>query len=700
MSLRCSPWKATFAATTQSNERRTGSLCDDPDLRFLRFGDVAFLRVRITFIAATLPVSSIRSFSSVALFASRLVTNRLCVRVPKHVACPKKPRLDVAQLTIEYPPGIKKPGFFVDSALDVAIDPTFLDTFISAWNQAELETKISSNSVEDIDELGPSYFRHLQRAEIFLQRGEAEKPSIETVLAPFDSLVAFIMDGALKVLTLNEAAQDWFETLSGGPCPEDRLPPDLEAPLWEELGDIAKLAVAENRVVKFEVEGHTGALLLQVRPLGELDDGSSGPKYLVVCTQRYWRNGQDEALKETFNLTSTECEILRYLVQGDLIKKIAEKRGTSEGTARVQVKTIFSKLNVTSQAEVIRVVLPITDLPLMLSDLDSPVPQPASLSASWLEEEVWRPFQSLTTPDGRKLDYHLMGPADGAPVLYSHMGYCQARWSRSMIKLAHKHRLRVICPIRAGFGYSDNLHPKADVMAATRNDTVHILDHLGISKLPYIAHGNDLVFAVDLIAQRPDLIPELIGICGRPCLPEGVHLLGTGAWQRFFMSTAKFAPQLVHFGSKAAVAMGKRMGMEAMHRKLCKDSPADLALLDDEEIRPVVLNNSSMVASPDTNAAQAFAMEYIAIEQDWSEKMLAIRDTPTRILFAEQDPTVDLQFTEQIRAAYPWIDLQVIEGTGQFLIFQKYQDLIPLMAQAAWNCTEQGTMAKSLPQNV
>lgn len=592
-------------------------------------------------------------------------------------------------MTIKDPSNDKMPSFFVDSALDVAIDPTFLDNFIAAWNQAGLETKISIQSVDDIDELGPSYFRHLQRAELFLQRSTAETPSIEAVLCPFDSLVAFIIDGSLNLLARNEAAQDWFETLSGGPCAEDTLPTDLVAPMRKELLDSPKSADA-RKIVRFEAEGQTGALLLQIKPLGDLDD-RGGLKYLVVCTQRYWRRGQDDALKQTFGLTSTECEIVRYLVQGDLIKKIAEKRGTSEGTARGQVKTIFSKLNVTSQAEVIRVVLPLTDLPLLPSDQASPAPQATSLSANWLEEEVWRPFQSLMTPDGRKLDYHVMGPADGAPVLYSHMGYCQARWSRSMIKLCHKHGLRVICPIRAGFGHSDNLHPKADVIAATRYDTVQILDRLGISKLPYIAHGNDLVFAVDLIAERPDLIPELIGICGRPCLPEGIQLLGTGAWQRFFMSTAKFAPQLVHFGSKAAVAMGKRMGMEAMHRNLCKDSPADLALLEDEEIRPVILNNSSMVASPDTNAAQAFAMEYIAIEQDWSARMYAIRDTPTQILFGEQDPTIDLSFIEQIHTAYPWIDLQVIEGTGQFLIFQRYEDLIPLIAQAAWRSAGQMT---------
>ncbi len=600
--------------------------------------------------------------------------------------------MDLTELTNKDAPKVEMPGFFVDGTLDVALDPTFLDTFIGAWNRAGLETKISRRSVAEIDELGPTYFAHLKRAEVFLQRGETDQPGINAILAPFDSLVAFIVDDNLNILALNEATRDWFKTWSDSSRTTAEVPPDIAKPLRQALRTSAVSNDTRTSVVKLETEDRPDTSLLQIRPLGVMP-GRGGSGFLVVSSQRYWRAGQDTALKDTFGLSAAECEIVRHLVQGKSIKQIAESRGTSQGTVREQVKTIFSKMQVNSQAEVIRTVLPMTDLPLASAYRDASGLPTAPVTGNWLDAEVWQPFRTLMTPDRRKLDYHIMGPVDGAPVLYSHMGYCQARWSRSMIRLAYEHGLRVICPIRAGFGYSDNLPLKADVLAATRSDTMVILEHLGISKLPYVAHGNDLVFAVDLIAAHPNVIPELIGICARPCLPGDVQLLGTGAWQRFFMSTAKFAPQLVHFGSKAAVAMGKRMGMEAMHRKLCKDSPADLALLEDDEIRPVVLNNSSMVASRDTNAAQAFAMEYIAIEQDWSDKMVAICDTPMQILLAEQDPTIDLSYIEQIREAYPWITLEVIDGTGQFLIFQRYADLIPQIAEAAWRCAGPTTPA-------
>jgi pimeloyl-ACP methyl ester carboxylesterase len=316
-------------------------------------------------------------------------------------------------------------------------------------------------------------------------------------------------------------------------------------------------------------------------------------------------------------------------------------RGTSESTVRDHLKKTFSKMNVKSQSEIIRLALPVTDTSVRVADTAAPFLKVSALSEDWLEQEVWRPFRTLRTLDGRRLDYHVMGPPDGLPILYSHMGYCQARWSRSMIGLTFKHGLRVICPIRAGYGQSDNLHPKADVLQATRADTLLALETLGISKLPYIAHGNDLIFAADLVCDRPDMISEIIGVCARPCLPGDVQLLGTGKWQRYFMSTAKHAPKLVHFGAKAGVAMGKQIGLEAMYRQVCKNSPTDLAMLDIAEMRAVLLANNSLVIGKDSDVSQAFAMEYIALETDWSDKLVAARDTPIQILLGEEDPTVD-----------------------------------------------------------
>lgn len=204
-------------------------------------------------------------------------------------------------------------------------------------------------------------------------------------------------------------------------------------------------------------------------------------------------------LEEIFKLKLAEQSVLRGLVEGMDAKTIAADRGTSDGTVRGQIKSLMLKMNARTQSEVIRLVLSLRDISEG-SNVSPALPTTAPLRVTdeWLQLVVWKPFNNLILPDGRKIDYHDIGPVTGRPVLYSHMGYCQARWHAPMIKLAYRHSLRIICPIRAGYGQSDNLGPKTDVLDAARNDTLFLLTHLGIQRLPYLTQGNDLIFATDI----------------------------------------------------------------------------------------------------------------------------------------------------------------------------------------------------------
>ena len=166
-----------------------------------------------------------------------------------------------------------------------------------------------------------------------------------------------------------------------------------------------------------------------------------------------------------------------------------------------------------------------------------------------------------------------------------------------------------------------------------------LLKSLGIAQLPYAVQGSDFPFAADLISKHPEQVTELISIGGRPCLPGGLNVDGSGRWQKFFVSMARNAPHMVQFASKAVMAMSRQIGPEAMLRQLCKDSPSDLALLDTEEMKQVLVANIRMMAEKSTNAAGAFAMEYAAFQVDWSDRMMATRKIPVQIFLAEEDPT-------------------------------------------------------------
>ncbi len=577
------------------------------------------------------------------------------------------------------------PQKIVDQLYDIALDPQSLETFIDAWNEAGLDAQSARQTIDEINQFDIAHQAHLDRADTFLARGAAtdEAPDLAHSLTPFNTLAAFIVDADLKVVASNAGAQQAFAIEDGARLNALHFQREALDAVNDALRAAFRSADTPDHLLKVALPAARGPALFQFRKL-QGTDANARAHVLVVTTRYHWQAALGQTLEEVFGLTAAEQGVVRALVEGLDAKTISAERGTSEGTVRGQIKSILAKMNARTQSEVIRLVMSLRDFS------NSPDPQsgdfetpPLTQGSDWLQAEVWKPFKTLTLPDGRRLDYHDMGPITGAPVLYSHMGYCMARWHEPMLRLAYRTGLRVICPIRAGYGHSDNLDPKADILGATRADTKALLDHLGIARLPYVTQGNDLLFAADFAKHFPDTISEIIGLCARPCLPGDRHYSGMGKWHRFFLSTAKHAPHLLKFTAKAAVTMAKRIGVKEMFRQMHQSSAADMSVLQDEALSTVLIANAELIAGKGTNVSQAYTMEILATEADWSNLIPAVRETPMWFINGAQDPSMDVPTIAEYREAYPWIDIEVIADAGQLLIYQHYETVIPKIAAAA-----------------
>lgn len=577
------------------------------------------------------------------------------------------------------------PQEFVDQLYDIALDPHSLNGFIDAWNEAGLDASAARQAVGEVDQFDQAYKAHLNRADTFLARGDEPKgeSALASILAPFNMLAAFIVDRNLRVVAGNEGAQNSLGVNDGVKLNALNLPQEAVVAVSDALQAMFSGAASSDRLLKVEFSGNRGPALFQFRKLDRARE--SDPEHVLVVTTRYhWQAALGQTLEEVFGLTPAEQGVVRALVEGLDARAISAERGTSEGTVRSQIKSILGKMNAKTQSEVIRLVMSLRDVAQPSSPLSAePSGGSASPSANWLQAEVWKPFETLTLPDGRRMDYLDMGPVTGAPALYSHMGYCLARWHEPMVRLAFSLGLRVICPIRAGYGLSDRLDPKADVLTTTREDTKALLDHLGIQRLPYLTQGNDLIFAADFAGHYPEMISEIIGICGRPCVSGDRHYSGMGKWHRFFLSTAKHAPHLLNFTAKAAVSMAKRMGVKEMFRQMHKGSPADLSVLQDEGLWVVLEANAELLIGEGANVAQAYAMEVLETEADWSGLMMKCRATKTWFINGGQDPSMDVATIAEYREAFPWIEIDVIPDAGQLLLYQHFETVIPKVAEAA-----------------
>lgn len=577
----------------------------------------------------------------------------------------------------------------VDRLYDIALDPNELDRFIDTWNDAGLDAERVRRTINKIEAFDSDFQSHLDRASTFLARHDApdQKQILLEALEPFDASPALILNDRLQIAALNAGARAAYDLSEG----QDLSQLDLYEAEMDELQRVLKNMVLgpadQNCLLNFESVKTGRPVIFHVKRVTASKSGAvigATPLVLVVTTEFFWPVALNETLGEVFSLSSAELGVVQALVEGNDAKSISAARGTSIETVRTQIRNVLGKTKSRSQTELIRLVLTMRDV--VGSKEDANPKQGARHSvhaADWLDAEVWKSFETITLNDGRVMYYHVQGPMDGAPVLFSHMGYCQVRWSRSMLTQAYRHGLKVICPIRAGYGDSDPLDRKADVLASLADDTVQLLDHLKIGQLPYVVQGNDLLFACDLAVRQPERVSEIIGLGARPFLHGDQHYAAMSAWHRFFLSTAQHAPHLLFYTIRAGFTLARKLGSANMFARVNSNSPADLRLLEDPEMLPVLEANGQLSIGDKKNAATAYAMELLETEADWSETLHKSKDTPIWFVNGMEDPLYDSATIAAYREQYPWINIETVEQGGQLLIFLQYKMLIPRIAEAA-----------------
>ena len=566
-------------------------------------------------------------------------------------------------------PGKIDQSKLIERIYEIAFEPLHLENLIEEWC---LQTALA-------DTLDPSALQeHLRRAEVFLTRLEPVVDDPATYLRGYEKFAAFVVGAEMVVKAANIGAEQAFGVRKDAPLSNAKLPEDVITYLANAVRKSVRQEPGGNTLLRADLPAQRGVILMRLQTLNTTAD------VIVVSTQFQWSAANTKLLRQAYDLTDTEVDIVRRLVDGLDTKAIAEQRNTKVGTTRGQIKSILSKMNLRSQADIVRIAVMLGEMP----DFHDSTPKKPALSKDWLEVEVWKPFQSRTLPDGRKQTFHMMGPQDGAPILLSHLGSCMVRWTKPMLRLAFEENLRIICPIRAGYGQSALPKGGYDPLALTTEDTAALLDHLHISALPYVVQGSDYPLAAHFAALQPTRITALISLGGRPCLPGGLQGEAPGAWQRFFVSIASKAPQLAEFAAAAVMTMSRRIGPQAMLQKLCKDSAADTALLADPIVAPVLEANIALMSEKTSFSARAFSREYIAFQTDWSGLVADARQVPTRVVLATEDPTFDRAILPKLSAAYPWIPFETVENAGLALLYEQYQDLIPIMGKAARSALE------------
>ncbi len=559
-------------------------------------------------------------------------------------------------------------NLIVDTIFDVALDPSRYETLLDLWE--DRIAPLRGREGDAGDEFSNAILEgHAARAGQVLDR----EP-----LAPLSDPIGHLMTSLLPTAALainrqgviahaNAAAKAVFSISAGQNVKQ--LP--FDALQTSEMAQAVLEIVSgkiDERYIRC-VRNETGRLVVFRLSLMEPAKYGTG-LLLAVSTELVWPETLTDTIRDAFQLTTAEIEVVRALVEGWSVNEIAAARSRSVETVRTQVRSILSKTETRTQSELIRIALNLMDVIGGERRANG-----LKLAGGDVQKLKPLPFQQIWRPDGRNVDYVVLGDPNGRAILYLPGNYGLIRWPASAEALLEASGIRIVVPLKPGYGASSPVSPHADLGQLVAGDLAALMDKLDIARAPLIAQGLDVYFGYMFDRIHPGRLSAII-TCG-PAFPvlSKAQFDRMGKWHRFIRANARYAPKLLPFLVKAGFSLSKRIGKRGFLQSVYGNSPGDVATYEDPEVFEALITGSEVVNSEEHSAHRAFTNEAILTNRDWRE-LVHECDLPKVAFVGHEDPSIPVETVRELQVEFP--DMVFVEdgNAGELILFKRWREVL------------------------
>lgn len=298
------------------------------------------------------------------------------------------------------------------------------------------------------------------------------------------------------------------------------------------------------------------------------------PKGAVVFVAPDRETASDEAqmYRETFGLTPAEARLAAFLKDGLSLKEAAEQLGISVNTARNQIKSVFEKLGVNRQSDLIRHLTELSRLAAYIQVTDYPPAFTSSMSG--LLPDVPRGFVAM--PNGRRMAYREYGDPAGHPVLMLRSALASSLIRPQEREVVQKLGIRLVVVERPGCGQST---PDPSMTHASfARDMESLLNALNIDRVILTANSSSVPLALSAALHLGARVRRIALTTARfePPLPRK----GRPGMVNYFFSNLRRHPWLLDSTLAILRAKMSRPFMRSLVFHFFEKSPADFAMLE------------------------------------------------------------------------------------------------------------------------
>lgn len=534
-----------------------------------------------------------------------------------------------------------------EASLDNSLWPELILELTEQLQLAGHGQYIEPDGVDSLGDLAQHFRRAFAISEkmVGLQEREAH---MGAVLNTFSFGLA-LLDDAGQVILSNRAISESLPALAVNDVPLMLNGPDLPEPTplvkWVEVCNLNEAP----RALILDDDPDTNLLMLPRREAVRM--GFPAQAAAVLISTGSSSSDGLRAFALTHDLTRRATELTGAIARLGDLKAAAEHLGVTYESARSYLKRVYEKTGCRGQVE-------------LVNEL-ARTPMGILRAREQTGEEALNVRRLITLRDGRRMEFFVLGPEDGTPVVMfdalSGVTIDVLGYPQRCLTYLDKHNIRLITPCRPGGFRSDSKQLKS--LREFAPDIEEMLEHLGVDRFSIMSvsfgSGSALAVAHEL-QHRVDRI-----LMSAAAYPLYRHDNWRELDQFYHMSSilGRYWPSML----RQIIPFLVRSIMQNRDRyfdRYCKRtrSQHDIDILS----RPIVRRRTAeMLAERTAAGMDGMVEENLLNAQGWDFSVADI-NVPVELAHGVLDNVAPVQGAEALAADLPQATMYRLEGKGHY----------------------------------
>lgn len=542
---------------------------------------------------------------------------------------------------------------------ETVIRPDLYDAFMEAWDD-HIQAALSAQEIDTIDgnddakdlRLDPELKAHFTRAYEILEQIGRKTPQSNVVdqvrTAPGFALLG---DANGHFVSASAVALDALGAGQG----LDSLRKELTANSAELLDGLLSEVQRGNDTVAPVVlsTGIAPRHLLARVTMVSTSESVTRPLVMIEALEYHWSAQAEQMLVNSFSLSRAEVDIVRNLLAGFSLREIASQSGRSEHTIRNQAKAVLAKTGAPGQVDLIRLVV------FLINQEGNKRAQ--SNASSGLEDELIR----MST--GLDMQVVHTGPKNGYPVLFLHGMLDGTAPLLYFEKEFQRHGLRIIAPVRPGFGRSQPVPRIDQALELFTQHLIELIDKMALKRPVVLGHLGGSLFGHILTCRLGDRVAGMVGNCGVSPIVKLSQLAHMAPRQRVVAYTARFAPALLPTILRAGIAQIDSKEVSDFTDALFKPGSQEHQVIERLGLGELLSTGLSFSVQ---QGHIGFATDSHYVVRDWSHHIEKL-DSRVIYLAGAHDPVNSAKNAVAAMTGRPNVEVRVYEEAGQLLFYER-----------------------------